>query len=82
HGDNATDAVRRPGAAVWARRALAGPFSGLMTVLGVLLAVAGSPGSATLVLVVAALGVGLRLWHAARSDRLSRELRAHAATTV
>ncbi|WP_226358476.1 hypothetical protein [Pseudonocardia sp. ICBG601] len=31
---------------------------------------------------VAALGVGLRLWHAVRSDRLSRELRAHAATTV
>lgn len=82
HGDNATDAVRRTGAAARARRALAGPFSGLMTVLGVLLAVAGSPGSATLVLVVAALGVGLRLWHAVRSDRLSRELRAHAATTV
>ncbi|WP_226358475.1 cation-transporting P-type ATPase [Pseudonocardia sp. ICBG601] len=43
HGDNATDAVRRTGAAARARRALAGPFSGLMTVLGVLLAVAGSP---------------------------------------
>ncbi|MEJ8282144.1 magnesium-translocating P-type ATPase [Pseudonocardia spirodelae] len=83
HGENAAaDPARPAGPAAWVRRALAGPFAGLMTVLGVLLAVAGSPGSAALVLVVAGLGVGLRLWHAVRTDRRTRLLRAHAATTV
>ncbi|MBN9734752.1 MULTISPECIES: magnesium-translocating P-type ATPase [unclassified Pseudonocardia] len=82
HGENVPAADRRHGPPVWLRRALASPFAGLMTVLGALLAVADEAGSAALVLVIAALGIGLRLWHEIRADRTARVLRARAGTTV
>ncbi|MEQ3553298.1 magnesium-translocating P-type ATPase [Pseudonocardia nematodicida] len=82
HGENVPAADRRRTAGTRLRQALASPFTGLMTVLGALLAVAGSPASAALVLLVAALGIGLRLWHEVRTERHARVLRARVGSTV
>ncbi|ANY05288.1 magnesium-translocating P-type ATPase [Pseudonocardia sp. HH130630-07] len=82
HGENVAGPARRPGRAEQLRRALAGPFAGLTAALGVLLAVADGIASAAVVLVIAALGVGLRLWHEITLDRTTRELRIRAGTTV
>ena len=81
-GENVPAAERRPTAAVRIRRAMTSPFAGLMVVLGALLAVVGTPGGAVLVLVIAALGVALRLWHGVRSERAARVLRDRVGTTV
>lgn len=82
HGENVPAAERRPTASAWLRRAFASPFAGLMTVLGGLLAVADGAASAAVVLVIAALGVALRLWHQIRGDLTARVLRARVGTTV
>ncbi|SFN90561.1 Mg2+-importing ATPase [Pseudonocardia ammonioxydans] len=81
YGENAP-AVERRAAAGWFRHALASPFAGLMAVLGTLLALAEAPASAVMVLLIAVLGVALRLWHRVRVDHAGRVLRARIGTTV
>ena len=82
YGENVSAVERRPTASVWLRRALASPFAGLMAVLGALLALAGAPASAAVVLLIAVLGVALRLWHRIRVDHTGHVLRARVGTTV
>ncbi|MBP2367551.1 magnesium-translocating P-type ATPase [Pseudonocardia parietis] len=82
YGENASVAERCPTVSARIRGALASPFAGLMAVLGALLAVADAPASAAVVLVIAGLGVSLRLWHVVRVDRAARVLRARVGTTV
>ncbi|BBG03256.1 MULTISPECIES: magnesium-translocating P-type ATPase [Pseudonocardia] len=82
YGENVPAAERGRSAAGWVRRAVASPFAGLMVVLGALLAVADGPASAALVLLLAALGIGLRMWNEIRTGRAARVLRARVGTTV
>jgi P-type Mg2+ transporter len=81
-GDNATPESERPSVARRLMAALRSPFVALMVALGVIFVVLGDGRGATIVVIMVASAVGLRLWHQGRSLRVVHALRADDFATA
>jgi P-type Mg2+ transporter len=82
YGENAMPESERPSIASRLAAALRSPFVALMTTLGVIFVVLGDGRGATIVAIMVASAVVLRMWHQGRSLRVVLALRADDFATA